>query len=653
MIFLRLAVVNFSLLILLSMKNTPFESLTGYAYDRLNVFHRWVGAVAWIEGAVHTLAIGLATSRLVPDQSYVLLKTENIMGIIALGGWTLTIFAFPMLKKIAYEYFYVLHILMFPTIAATLYLHNVHCQIPILVGVGLYALDRVIRTDRLLWHNRNAQKLKATLQPTKDGSTLVTVPRGMDWTPGSHAFLSIPQIRRFQSHPFSIMSIEDQDPESVTRKDVQFLIKGKKGFTKSLREEAIKNEDQTSGGLTKTVTAHIDGPYGGTCDFNSFDHVVIMVAGAGITYILPIGLSIIRRGRVRTLDFVWSVRDTSSLDNIRDQLLELSHHVKYGEEGTAVNLRLHITGDTWVPKIGTLQRIQTLIMTGPSSPTLYDLYGSRITTPDLKQSIAPEPYDSRTYGYSISPSIDEWTQGHRRGFSGETQLEKSSDFGNENEASSIKEKLASVAAETREINRDSQVSPMQEKISSIAGDVQIEQPLLSPPAVFPTVLMPQPRSARRSNYATNGLECQTVGSAKPPSPYICTPEPEEWLSSEPIALIRSPCHSPQPSNAQLGQHLLRTPIVSRSPSPAPPSLCTKDAEKRLSERDPLKKFYVKGRPNIKDIITDVTKNAQEYETVAVAACGVIKWTDEVRSVVADCIASKGPSISLFCEEFGW
>jgi predicted ferric reductase len=656
-IFLRLAVVNFSLLILLSMKNTPFESLTGYAYDRLNVFHRWVGAIAWIEGAVHTLAIGLATSRLVPDQSYVLLRTENIMGIVALGAWTLSMLAFPLLKKIAYEYFYVLHLLMFPTIAVTLYLHNVHCQIPILVGVGLYALDRIIRTDRLTWHNRNAWKLQATLQPTKDGSTLVTIPRGnLDWAPGSHAFLRIPRIRRFQSHPFSIMSIEDQEEQLGACKNVQFLVKGKRGFTKLLQQEA---KDQVSQGLTEKVTAYIDGPYGGTCDFNSFDHVVLMAAGAGITYILPIGMSLIRRGRVRTLDFVWSIREPSSLETIREQLLELSRHVKYGEEGTAVNLRLHITGDTSVPKIGTIQRIQTLISNQPSVPQPYDLYGSSISLPLPKQSTTPEPSYSRKYDCSVSPSIDEWSQSHRRAFSGESEMDR------EIEISPIQEAFASLAGDETQINRDS----MQERFPRTARGSHIEEPLLTPPAIFPPVQRPQPRSTLRSNYATDDPGYQSVNTV-PFAHHISTPEPEEWLSSQPGQLshaIRSPSHSPQLSeilttihaSTPLGQDLLKTPIPSPAPSrsqypsPAPPSLCTKDAEKHMSQRDPLKRFYVSGRPKIRDLITDVTRTAQEYETVAVAACGVVQWTDEVRTVVADCMAGPGPSISLFCEEFGW
>ena len=81
------------------MKNTPLAKIIGCSHEYLNVFHRWVGFVAWVQGAVHLVAIALATSRLIPNQLYILLDTENVLGIVAFGAWTIMMLAFPLLRR--------------------------------------------------------------------------------------------------------------------------------------------------------------------------------------------------------------------------------------------------------------------------------------------------------------------------------------------------------------------------------------------------------------------------------------------------------------------------------------------------------------------------------------------------------------------------
>jgi hypothetical protein len=76
-------------------------------------------------------------------------------------------------------------------------------------------------------------------------------------------------------------------------------------------------------------------------------------------------------------------------------------------------------------------------------------------------------------------------------------------------------------------------------------------------------------------------------------------------------------------------------------------------DRSVSGRDPLTRFFVYGRPDLNQIISSTVYHASEFDTVAVGACGVPKMVDEVRAVVADKIRMRGPSISLFCEEFNW
>ena len=337
--FIRLSTLNVTVLMLLSMKNTPLAKLTEYAHDRLNVFHRWVAATAWVQGAIHTFAIGLGTSRLEPDQSYILLHWENICGIAALAVFGFMLVSFPILAKLAYEYFYVIHIILTPIFLATLFLHNYYCRIPVIVAAGLWVLDRLIRIIRFFLNNEMAMKLKATMQITYDGSTLVTVPRRyLPYRAGSHAFLSIPEISRFQSHPFTIASTEDTQAMSEGKSYLQFLIRRRNGFTREVSEMA-----KTTFPKKKEVVAYIDGPYGGPEDFCKYDRVILIAAGSGISFTLPIALALIRSGSCKSVDFIWTVRTREAFQPFMEQLCEISKMIYFNAATCTVNMQLHIS----------------------------------------------------------------------------------------------------------------------------------------------------------------------------------------------------------------------------------------------------------------------------------------------------------------------
>lgn len=596
--------VNFALLLLLAMKNTPLSRLTGYSYERLNVFHRWVAVVAWIEGVVHTISIGLAVSRLVPDQSYILINMENIFGIVALSCWTIMMLSFPLLKRIAYEYFYIIHIVLFPAVAVTLYLHNAHCQYPVIAAASLYAIDRIIRTDSWYWHNKHSDKHKATLEVTADGATLVTIPRGnVDWRPGSHAFLRIPRVRKFQSHPFTIASVDEDEFEESNKKNIKFLIRPKKGFTRALHEEAMRiKEDNMPRGFSKEVTAYIDGPYGAVADFNSFDRVILIAAGSGITFILPIAISLIRQRRIRSLDFIWAIPMTSSLNAVRDQLLEISEYCRSVEEGSAVNLRIHITKREKIPRLGTIGTLKKMMPSMKRDATAipelprYDMFGSSMYLP-MDGRASHMTTNSMEMEAIPAPTPKTWMGRHNRIVSTDSQ--------------------ASVSSDTAFL------SPGTPPRLDFTGGTPL---LASPHSTTPPLQMPQPRSGTRSNITHDSFLWQPLATRTEDISYPPAPNPRLQRESMEIhSITASPEETP-------------TPSVIPAKHPA---------------RDPLKRHLFYGRPDIPALIADVIRDSGDLETIGVGACGVKALTDEVRKVVADSIESRGPSLSLFCEEFGW
>ncbi|KAI9684513.1 MAG: hypothetical protein M1829_002323 [Trizodia sp. TS-e1964] len=620
-----LSTLNYTILLLMSMKSTPLSKLTGYSYERLNVFHRWIAVIAWMEGSLHTIAIGIGTSRLIPDQSHILVNHENSFGILALAGWTIMMLSFPLLKKMFYEWFYVLHAAFFPVVTVALFLHNRHCREPVAVGVALYALDRFIRTDRYIWHNQKADKLKATLQVTEDGATLVSVPRNnMSWRPGSHAFLNIPRLRYFQSHPFTIASVDAEHAGTDTKTQVQFLIKPQRGFTRALMEEAERSKIHCRKGFSREVTAYIDGPYGAVPDFKSFDRTILIAAGSGITFILPIALSLVRSGRFRSIDFVWAVRNKEAIEAVRRQLEEITAHTHFGEEGSLVNVRIQITGKTNMPKMGTLKRMMTMARPKTSSllPPKYDLYGSSL---DLHSN---EKLDRERHVLETLPIHPSLTikERHTRSASIHSVASMVSDVSNNSSTTN----LPSLATEFVDYPRG-----QMHRQSIISTDESA--PAMPPMPPMPPMPIPSgvpigypPREMPPAIHRYTGTSDTMIAPMPESPPGTSRSSMEEDFNASNEALV---------DNVNFDRCVLNSGET--------------EFRAKKPKRDALTRFYVYGRPDVAAIIANTVSGSSDKETIAVGACGVRAMTNEVRKVVADSIEVRGPSISLFCEEFGW
>jgi hypothetical protein len=68
---------------------------------------------------------------------------------------------------------------------------------------------------------------------------------------------------------------------------------------------------------------------------------------------------------------------------------------------------------------------------------------------------------------------------------------------------------------------------------------------------------------------------------------------------------------------------------------------------------PLLSINKSGRPDIAAIITDIVSKADSYDRIAVVACGPDGMVHVARKTVAKNIWVDGPSLELYCEQFGW
>jgi NAD(P)H-flavin reductase len=108
---------------------------------------------------------------------------------------------------------------------------------------------------------------------------------GIHWKAGQHVFLTCHSIIPFQSHPFTIASLPEDEK-------LEFFIRAEKGGTKRLFRYASKNDkvlgavDSALAGRGRTV--FVEGPYGTLRSLRQFDSAVLLAGGMGATFTMPL-----------------------------------------------------------------------------------------------------------------------------------------------------------------------------------------------------------------------------------------------------------------------------------------------------------------------------------------------------------------------------
>lgn len=135
------------------------------------------------------------------------------------------------------------------------------------------------------------------------------------------ARLYIPGIKSWQRHPFSLVS---NDPAT-------FIVKARRGFTRDLYDAARSKEEIVQ------LRASIEGPYGGMVDLNSYDKVILIAGGSGISFTISVAMAWLRASQQSkgTLDLVWSIKDETCLLWIENELSALQANPR-------VNIIVHV-----------------------------------------------------------------------------------------------------------------------------------------------------------------------------------------------------------------------------------------------------------------------------------------------------------------------
>jgi len=257
-------------------------------------------------------------------------------------------------RNAAYQVFFVSHIIGFVTFFILICHHTPYAQPWIFPAIAFYGLDMVVRFLRFRFKS-------ATLSAADSQMTMITIDNcDFGWVAGQHIRLRILSGRQvFESHALTICNAPAPITNvTSTRGQIQLGVRVVGDWSRvintlALTSPAPSEEDEerccdVKGGR-KEVVVMIDGPYGGiSFDLGTYEHVLLVAGGAGITFTLGVLDDLVgrivklgRRGgeRTRKIEFAWCIKSfgcirwfESQLEDIaaaaaRDPSLEL--HMKF------------------------------------------------------------------------------------------------------------------------------------------------------------------------------------------------------------------------------------------------------------------------------------------------------------------------------------
>lgn len=284
----------------MALKNTPLAFLTAYSYDRLNVLHQAAGYCTVLFALLHAVLYIITDANL--ESLSDLLELKQIMGIVA-GLAMLSIFTTAiLLRRVRYEAFYIVHIIMFMLVIISVGMHRPDFgtkSIYIMIfSACIWFSDRLLRGTRILL---NSVGNRATIYPLPQGGARIVM-RRTPWRtiPGTHVFLWIPKIRAIETHPFTVVSTNP----------LEVVISLQDGFTRDLYGHASIRPGAV-------LSASCDGPYGTLPNFAKYDHIILVAGGSGATFTISVALNLIRKMPSDTakpvVHFIWVIRHHGKL----------------------------------------------------------------------------------------------------------------------------------------------------------------------------------------------------------------------------------------------------------------------------------------------------------------------------------------------------
>lgn len=330
---------------LLSGKANFVSFVTGISYEKLNYIHQYVAVMALVLSLVHTIPffyqdLAEGGQRNLNDSFHNNFDYWSGVAPLVILILLCTL-SKSWIRSKFYETFWHSHWVLGAGYFATLMYHcfgqlgTSNYMWAALAFWGFQVLYRILvktsfKPNALFLRPRKAQIFKL---PGTNGFQINVPNNKIKWKPGQHVYLRFTS-RILDNHPFSVVNLPNpQDNE------LKFIVMPKGGLTQKIYQEV---ENNVSDVTQKKV--FLDGPYGGCArDHNSFDKVVLIATGSGVTAILSFMLDLVQKTQsgantvTKEIDFIWIIRHPKDLEWIQTELKQCA-------ESPLVNINVYIAG---------------------------------------------------------------------------------------------------------------------------------------------------------------------------------------------------------------------------------------------------------------------------------------------------------------------
>ncbi|KAI0446223.1 ferric reductase NAD binding domain-containing protein [Xylaria telfairii] len=375
-----MATGNLVFVVFLALKNTPLAILTSYSYERLNSLHQIAGYTTFLYAILHAATYTWYFMHL--GKTSILREDIVTAGIVLGFAMLFTVLAGTILRRLKYELFYIVHLVLFMVIVVTLGLHRPSFDpdktlVATVLIAALWFSDRLIRFTRLAYNSINNE---ATIFPLPNGGTRIVLKKPIARArAGKHCYVWLPQIRAFETHPFTIVSTEP----------LELIINSYSGFTRDLHEHASNKPGAP-------LKVSVEGPYGTFPDPMNYDKVVLVAGGSGATFAIGLAADMLRRMTLEStkqIELIWAARGH---DNMAWFTRHLNHIITH-ECAPKIALKLHLT------RVDTSEMASASV---PHSPSQISTATASLPTSILEKSPETPVLSAKTSSVALHEETD-------------------------------------------------------------------------------------------------------------------------------------------------------------------------------------------------------------------------------------------------------
>lgn len=310
----EICIAQMPLLYLYASRNNIAMIFTGWSYDTMNAYHRWIARVTVMAVFIHSVAYTdyyRLTGGLAKEWS----RPFVVWGIVGtICGGLLCFFSLRYFREYLYEFFLYCHwaLVAFFTIGTWYHLPHTHAKKDwIYATVAVWAFDRAARLGRIVLNGLHASA-EVELVGDEFIRTKVSYFRFWKPLPGHYVFIHwlLPVWRCWENHPFTIY----QSPVAGEEKIFNIVTKIEKGKTKQMAEYLAKK-----GGKAK-IPVFIDGPYGHTFPIGHCDTIILMAGGIGFTGAYSYIDKLRTQAGKKHIVFLWAVRTHKQVEVFKNEV---------------------------------------------------------------------------------------------------------------------------------------------------------------------------------------------------------------------------------------------------------------------------------------------------------------------------------------------